>query len=346
MQMQMEPVTTPMGPYRQSPILHAPQHVVWTAPAVRVETHVQLMATVPVRLDTCIEAGVRTAAGNRRTAVQNVKTVRNRPSSKEVFTSDEDLADGLKAATDSFSNLYPCPVINGSHSNNWCCGAREGSEEQKAGCCNGALFASDLGTFAKAEAEANNTDSEASTLAASSSHTATFLSSVANTDSEASTLAASSSSHIATFLSSVATPTSTSHSEPAVTPKPTPIEPSSGPAQLSRKSVAVGTGVGVSVGALLLFGLVYLFLRERRRRVHAQKMTDDAYTTAEGTERGRDREMDRERDRERYRERGSRDTTASDYEMPGYPLPQELEYVEHGPEEICSQEVHEIHGTS
>lgn len=100
------------------------------------------------------------------------------------------------------------------------------------------------------------------------------------------------------------------------------------------------------MGALLLFGLVYLFLRERRRRVHAQKMTDDAYTTAEGTERVRDREMDRERDRERYRERGSRDTTASDYEMPGYPLPQELEYVGHGPEEICSQEVHEIHGSS
>lgn len=74
MQMQMQPVTTPMGPYRQCPILHAPQHVVWTAPVVRLETHVQLMATVPVRLDTCIEAGVRTAAGNRRTAVQNVKT--------------------------------------------------------------------------------------------------------------------------------------------------------------------------------------------------------------------------------------------------------------------------------
>lgn len=92
--------------------------------------------------------------------------------------------------------------------------------------------------------------------------------------------------------------------------------------------MAVGIGVGVPVGVLLLFGLVLLFLRERRRRVHAQKLTDDAYTTAE----------------ERERERASK--AARQYELHAHALPQELEYVQHGPKEILSREVYEANGDS
>ena len=90
--------------------------------------------------------------------------------------------------------------------------------------------------------------------------------------------------------------------------------------------MAVGAGVGVPVGALSLFGLAFLFLRERRRRVHAQKMTNDAYTAAH----------------ERERERGN--TTARDYVLRNHTLPQELESRQRGPNEIDSQEVHEANG--
>ncbi len=78
------------------------------------------------------------------------------------------------------------------------------------------------------------------------------------------------------------------------------------------------------MGVLSLFSLVLLFLRERRRRIHAQKMTDDAHATAE------------------ERERQSK--TIKPYELHDYASPQELENVHHGPQEISSREVYEANG--
>ena len=227
---------------------------------------------------------------------------------QKSLTTHKDLADRMIAAVNSFSNLYPCPMNNGSHTTNWCCGPQEdGPESIEAGCCESLLFRPNFGDFANAEAVANTTDPETSTQAASSSY-------------------------IATSPSSVASSTSPSLSEPAVTTTPTftlpatPAELPSSPPQPSHKSVAVGIGVGVPVAVLVLFGLVLLFLRERRRRVHAQKLTDDAYTTAE------------------ERERASK--AARQYELHAHALPQELEYVQHVAKEILSREVYEANGGS
>ena len=78
----------------------------------------------------------------------------------------------------------------------------------------------------------------------------------------------------------------------------------------------------MSVGALLLFGLVFLFLRERRLRVHAQKMADGAFRATQGKE----------------------INGIQSYEMNRTTRPQELEHVEHRPE-ILSQEVYEVNGS-
>ncbi|CAD6569713.1 MAG: hypothetical protein ASARMPRED_003115 [Alectoria sarmentosa] len=100
------------------------------------------------------------------------------------------------------------------------------------------------------------------------------------------------------------------------------VEQSSKPAPASKSSAAIGTGIGVPVGVLLLSGLVLLFLRERRRRVHAQKMANSAYRVA------RARETNGVRNHELY--------------APS--LPQELEHVQKRPEELSSWEPHEAVG--
>lgn len=304
--MQVQSVTVLTRPYRRIPTTCVTQQAVNTAPVAVRGIHARSMATASDRLDICIEAGVRTSLGNRRTAVQDAETVRDRPNPRKLVNSTSDLANAMTAAVNSFSNLYACPPNNGSRSKHWCCGASEvGPNVVEAGCCDTTLFAPDFGVFANAETVVNTTDPNPSTLATPSSHTVTSP-------------------------SSVASPMSPSLPEPAVTttltstPTPTPVEPSSGPAQPSQKSVAVGTGVGVPVGVLSLCGLVILFLRERRRRIHAQKTRDDAYTTAE--------------------ERERKSKTTKPYELHNYASAQELENEHHGPQEISSREVYEANG--
>ena len=124
-----------------------------------------------------------------------------------------------------------------------------------------------------------------------------------------------------TSPSSVVSTTPLIASEPASAPTKTPVEPSSDPSQSSQNEIGLPIGFGVSVGALLLLGLVYLFLRERRRRAHAQKMTDRASRA----------------------EQGKGINGVQSYEMNGTSLPQELEHVEHRLE-ILSQEVYEANG--
>ena len=79
------------------------------------------------------------------------------------------------------------------------------------------------------------------------------------------------------------------------------------------------------MAVLLVCGLLFLFLRERRLRILAEKLKTDAYTAAQKKENNR----------------GS--TTARDYGMPNH-LPQELESVPQRPKEIDSQEVYEVNG--
>ena len=301
----MGPVTTPTGPYRLNPMFRATQSVVCTAPVALLEIHAQPMGTVLVVLDFFIEAGVRTSPGSRRAAVHIVETVRNWPRPKKFIDPNKDLADALTAAIHSFSNLYPCPLNNGSYTTQWCCGAQEGTRAAKAGCCNGTVFGLVFGSAVIPNTEAKAINTTSSTLA-------------------------SSSSRIAPAPSSAASSTSLRLSTSEITPTPTQVQLSPDSAQQSQKSLAVGAGVGIPAAALLIFSLVLLFLRERRRRVHAQKMTDDAYTAPVGGEREREGENGR--------------TTARDYELQNHQLPQELEYVQHEPPEIYSQEVHEANG--
>ena len=234
----------------------------------------------------------------------------------------------MTAAIHSFSNLYPCPVVNGSYTINWCCGEKEGSAESAGGCCGGQLFEQRFGRVILG-------DLNPSTLASSSSYIASSSSSgvVKPADAKRST-PSSLSSHIATYLSSVASPTLPSLSEPAVTAAIIPAGLSSGPAQPSRKNIALGTGIGVPVAALLFLGLFLLFLRERRRRLHAQRMTDDVYAAAEA------------RERQREMKRAKAVTTARDYELRNNWLPQELEYMPRSPKEIDSRNVHEMSQTN
>lgn len=52
---------------------------------------------------------------------------------------------------------------------------------------------------------------------------------------------------------------------------------SSKPASSSNRSAAIGAGVGVPLGVLLLSCLALLLYRERKQRLRAQKVTDDIY---------------------------------------------------------------------
>lgn len=76
----MEPVINLTSPIGEILILRATRQVGWRAPVAILAMHAQPMATVLVVLDSCIEAGVQTSPGNRRTAVHNAETVRHQPS--------------------------------------------------------------------------------------------------------------------------------------------------------------------------------------------------------------------------------------------------------------------------
>ena len=204
----------------------------------------------------------------------------------------------MTANIDSYSNLYPCSTVNGSaahtwwRTQTWCC-VTTVDESGDALCCNGpTVFEPDFGEGPLLLGAAFATIPNTSTLATSSPLFTTSPSSV---------------------VSSISLITS----EPAPTTTTTPVEPASKPSQPSRNSVATGTGIGVSVGALLLCGLVLLFVRERRLRIRAQKMTNPV-RAAQSTE----------------------TNGVQSYGIPGQSLSQELEHMEHRPE-ILSQEVYE-----
>ena len=232
----------------------------------------------------------------------------------------------MTADIDSFSNVYACPpTVNGHATRTWCCGTD--GDEAGVGCCNGStVFEPDFGLGPLVVALANTTNPDPLTVATSSSLFTTsssfVISSIALTASEPvtepnpSTLPPSS-PHFTTSPSPVVSTTSLIASEPAPTPTKTLVGQSSNPPQPSRSTVALGTGIGVPVGALLFCGLVLLFVRERRLRIRAQKMIHPSRASQSIKTNG-----------------------VQSYRTPGPSLPQELEHVEHRPE-ILSQEVYE-----
>lgn len=218
------------------------------------------------------------------------------------------------SATNSFSNVYSCPVKNGSFALSWCCGATEGSQQARDGCCNGPLFTPDFG-FAIAEIGVLETECNTTDTSSSSELTASSSSNSAAPSRSLATQWTSSNVALASTADRSPNPTPSSKETAAIaTGVGLAVEPSSKPVAPSEKGVAIGAGVGVPVGLLLLSGLVLLFLRERRQRVQAQKVANDAHTIAA--------------------ERGT--TGVQGYELYGQSLPQELPHAQVGPEELSS----------
>lgn len=236
------------------------------------------------------------------------------PTPRKSFTPYKDMADALTAATNSFSNVYSCPVKNGSFALSWCCGATEGSQQARDGCCNGPLFTPDFG-FAIAEIGVLETECNTTDTSSSSELTASSSSNSAAPSRSLATQWTSSNVALASTADRSPNPTPSSKETAAIaTGVGLAVEPSSKPVAPSEKGVAIGAGVGVPVGVLLLSGLVLLFLRERRQRVQAQKVANDAHTIAA--------------------ERGT--TGVQGYELYGQSLPQELPHAQVGPEELSS----------
>ena len=224
----------------------------------------------------------------------------------------------------SFSNLYPCPWNNGSYTINWCCGARESAEEGEPGCCDDPLFTQGAGVIGRVIVTLASSSSSAPS---SSPASLTPRSEAGKTaDRNTSTLKFSA-SHLATSSSSVPFSTSPTLSESTISPTPTPLKSSSHPAQPFHKGLAIGTGIGVPVAVLLLFGQSFLLLRERRQRIRAQKIADHAETAA------------------KMKEAERRSTPATDCALCHHHLPQEIDGVPHGPKEIDSQAVYEANGS-
>ena len=183
----------------------------------------------------------------------------------------------------------------------YCCGAQEGSQQAQAGCCKGPLIMPEFGGYAVPEqamlgtaSNSKNTSSSSILTASSSSSflaSSTILATQSTVSNATRATAAEPSSNLApSSKNSAATETGVGMG----------VEQTSKPAQPPDKGIPIGIGVGV--GAPLLSGLVLLFLRERNRRIRAQKMADDAYRAAQ--------------EREKTGVRG--------YELYGHSLPQEL----------------------
>ena len=158
-------------------------------------------------------------------------------------------ADSIKVALNSFSNIYPCPIVNGSFPNNalWCCGASEGTDAAKAGCCYTSTFSPFIPGFAflPADKETNALSSAAPSVVISSSYVV--------------------------VTSSVTTPT-ISTVLPISTPTPHRVSAT------SEKTLAVGAGVGAPLGALLLSGLCIFLIQKHRRRVFAKETIQTMHT--------------------------------------------------------------------
>ena len=213
------------------------------------------------------------------------------------------------AAIHIFSNFYPCPLNNGSFASYWCCGHRASD-----GCCNGPLFTQAFGRVI-----ATNAISSSSTLSSPSS-------TAVKTVDPSTSPPTYSSLHITESSSFTVSAALSTCSVPA--PVTTPVDPSPCPVQSSDKSVVVGTAVGIPLAVHFLFGSAFLFLRERRRRIHAEKMCDDAHAAAQEKEKEMEREI----------------MMAKSYRLRNQDFPQEMEHVPRGPKEIDSQELYEANG--
>ena len=226
---------------RQASIVHvAPQ-----------ETHVPQTATVSAAPVMFTEEDVLISTGMPTNAVRAAETV---PNTSLAFTALNSDPDNVAAAIDSFSNIMPCPIENGSYTEIFCCSETAGSQAAAAGCCDIAAFnlihisiSSWLSRPSEANAPSQNSQSRSAN--ASSTKTPSTSTKLPSNGSGAFT-------SLISTLSVVATPL------PQHSPPP-------------KKIVDIGTAIGVPLGVLLISGLTGLLVHERRLRMKAQKAVID-----------------------------------------------------------------------
>lgn len=218
-------------------------------------------------------------------------------------------------AVNSFSNLYHCSV-EGSFRGDWCCGAKEGSAESRAGCCNGSQldFNSNGGFgfyFAPQDAvePSISTVTEILTITTSArekriSLTEKWTISAFATNTEKSTMSA-----VATDIETMTISATTTD---------TSVLPQATTQAKLNKAIAIGAGIGVPLGVSVL--LAMSFLLWTRKHVIANKSRSKGVQCHSKIE------------TLKY---------AEGYQMESHDNPQELDPWHKGPQELESREVHE-----
>lgn len=144
----------------------------------------------------------------------------------------------------SFSNLYPCPSTNGLFTEDFCCGAQEGSSTN--GFCGFTNFIHTLlGGFGSFLVRAGSADVDSSNSSAAASVSVSSISS--------------------SIVAPTAVTTGPAQTAPVQSNITTPRDADYEGIKNSRgKDVAIGAGIGVPLGVILLAALAFLLYRERK----------------------------------------------------------------------------------
>ena len=180
------------------------------------------------------------------------------------------VANVSEAKNGFFRNLYPCPSTNGTMTWNFCC-----EQEMGVTCCDNVLgfgsFGKDFAFFVPDGGNSSNASAPLLSLEPNSSLTSVLpLSS--NTVSES-----------VSSLFSITTPLSTDGS-------PVSTTSSCKPPPQSNDYVALGAGIGVPLGVLLLLALSFLLLMEHRRRKSSEKALNWIHVRDKSNEKAKARE--------------------------------------------------------
>ena len=140
----------------------------------------------------------------------------------------------------TYSHLYPCPDINGTFTNTWCCDAHEEGDPSATGCCDNRIHVVDFGNVLGAAGLLQSPQTSSSTKTSSA-------------------------------------PTTLATSYPSVSPAPP--QPSASQNPSPNKAIAVGAGVGVPLGVLLVATFAYLWYRERKSRRQAEQQLSNVHSS-------------------------------------------------------------------
>ena len=177
-----------------------------------------------------------------------------------------------EAENGTFDNLYPCPSTTGTFTRSFCC-----AQEVGISCCdeilpNFIVFGLDFGFFLPHGDNSSSASAPLLSLEANSSLTSSLpLSSNMNTRSKS-----------ISSLSST-TPLSANGSLVLTTSSCKP------PPQFNDY-VALGAGIGVPLGVLLLLALSFLLLMEHRRRISSEKALNWIHVRDKSKEKAKARE--------------------------------------------------------